>query len=336
MRRCSVVLALAVMMLHAPATAQTLTAASAGRLEFETADFTGFPAYLAGTVQARPRIHGTLVLPQAAPDMRLPGVILMHGGAGIRGAERSAASRLVKLGYATFTVDRATGRGINLETQRLRISYASQLADAFYALKVLASHPRVDPLRIGILGFSQGGQLALLSANAPLQRALLPEGPTFAAHVGVYPDCWFSMHGEGTFTGSPVLLLLGGKDDSTPAQRCLDMTMLHQATNTNSSITTVVYPNAPHNWDNLDLPQPTHLKTQGSSMGCPAFSMTGSSGAVFVIEKAAVRPMTWAEVGGIAGVCVKAGATAGLDRATAEESAAAVTAFLARTLTSSR
>ena len=49
----------------------------------------------------------------------------------------------------------------------------ANLADALAALKLLATHPRIDPARIGVMGFSRGGQVALYSSLEPLRRGVI-------------------------------------------------------------------------------------------------------------------------------------------------------------------
>jgi len=73
------------------------------------------------------------------------------------------------------------------------------LPDAFGALKYLASHPAIDPQRIGMLGFSWGAMLSVLAMDEPAAEGALGAGPRFAAHAGHYLVCaFFQVDGRAT------------------------------------------------------------------------------------------------------------------------------------------
>ena len=95
------------------------------------------------------------------------------------------------------------------------------MADALVALKLLATHPRIEPARIGVLGFSKGGQVALYTELEPFRQAVIADDIRFALHVAFYPYCsdWYMSE---RLTKAPMLLLLGGQDDYTPAGPCRD------------------------------------------------------------------------------------------------------------------
>lgn len=93
------------------------------------------------------------------------------------------------------------------------------MADALHALRLLATHPRIDPERIGVIGFSKRGQVALYTPLEPFRRAVVEDDRRFAAHAALYSYCsdWYT---SARITGAPLLLLLGGRDDSTLAEPC--------------------------------------------------------------------------------------------------------------------
>ena len=100
-------------------------------------------------------------------------MVIAHGSGGIlAGREDAWAARLNGLGIATFVVDSFAPRGLSSTARdQSRLSTMANLADALAALKLLATHPRIDPARIGVMGFSRGGQVALYSSLEPLRHA---------------------------------------------------------------------------------------------------------------------------------------------------------------------
>jgi dienelactone hydrolase len=125
----------------------------------------------------------------------------------------------------------------------------SGVADAYAALRLLASEPRIDVDRIGILGFSFGGEVAHMAALEPIRSALNPGQGRFAAHVAFYPALNFGAIAErGAYTGSPVLMLLGGKDENLPAAKVESYLAYARGAGNPAPIETVIYPGAYHAW----------------------------------------------------------------------------------------
>jgi dienelactone hydrolase len=54
----------------------------------------------------------------------------------------------------------------------------------------------------------------------PIRRAVIDDDLRFAAHAAFYPGCGVPFL-SAQVDGSPILMLLGGKDDYTPASNCL-------------------------------------------------------------------------------------------------------------------
>jgi dienelactone hydrolase len=113
--------------------------------------------------------------------------------------------------------------------------------DAYGALAALRALPFVDGKRVGVMGGSHGGWTVLAAMFDPREdgNALASakrEG--FAAAVALYPGCaarygdWSTAREPGksfgpavTFTGTyrpiaPMLILIGERDDWTPAEPC--------------------------------------------------------------------------------------------------------------------
>jgi dienelactone hydrolase len=198
-------------------------------------------------------IAGVLTLPESAtPNAKVPAMVVVHGSSGVLANEWEWAKSLNELGVASFVIDNFTGRGIaETATDQSRLSPSADVAGALAALSLLATHPAIDPRRIGVIGFSRGGSAAINSALEPIRRAVIDDDLRFAAHIAVYPGCsvpYVSAH----LDGSPILMLLGGKDDYTPASSCLDYADRLRASG--APIKVVVYPNANHGFDSTAAP----------------------------------------------------------------------------------
>lgn len=144
-----------------------------------------------------------------------PAVVLLHGCSGITPQMGRWAARLVQWGMAALVLDSFGPRGVeNVCGTGARVPPSLRAADALSAAAALRGRAEIDPERISLLGFSHGGSAALAAAsqNQVQRNAALP----FARVVAFYPWC-----PKGGFPlASPVLVLIGGADDWTPAARC--------------------------------------------------------------------------------------------------------------------
>jgi dienelactone hydrolase len=178
----------------------------------------GGPTSLITNRASTVEVLGTLSLPPGTA--RVPAMVVVHGSGGVSaGREHAWAKRLGDMGVAAFVTDSFRPRGVTTTAEdQSRVSTVSMVADAFNALKLLSTHPRIDPNRIGIMGFSKGGQVSLYTALEPFRRAVSPN-LRFATHVPLYPSCALPYISR-EITGAPMLVLMGGADDYTPAAQC--------------------------------------------------------------------------------------------------------------------
>jgi dienelactone hydrolase len=152
---------------------------------------------------------------------KVPAMVIAHGSGGVSDAREGRwTSRLNEIGIAAFYFDSFGPRGIrDTVTDQSQLSPAANVADALFALKLLATHPRIDPERIGVMGFSRGGGVSIDTALEPIRRSIIDGPLKFAVHVPFYPPC-NTMYKADTITGAPIRFMLGGSDDYTPAHLC--------------------------------------------------------------------------------------------------------------------
>ena len=183
-----------------------------------------------------------------------PAVVLMHGCSGTerhtshqtvwRGLNRHA-SLLNDHGYVTLIVDSFGARGITDGCQTGGKYYPVQVSDAHAAYDHLASLPFVDAERIGFVGLSLGGGTALrLALGSTVNSRTRLGHDSYAALVAYYPWC----EADRAFDlARPFLILIGEKDDWTPASRCIAMRSLAEIAAPDMELE--VYPDAHHSFD---------------------------------------------------------------------------------------
>jgi len=85
-------------------------------------------------------------------------LVLVPGTVGVGPREERWAEELNSLGVATFVLDSFRGRGIAPPFESGAVpSSLAMIVDSYRALSLLATHPRIDPERIALMGFSRGG-----------------------------------------------------------------------------------------------------------------------------------------------------------------------------------
>ena len=186
----------------------------------------------------------------------LPAVIIVHGSAGVDSRGAFYAADLNQAGIATLEIDMWTARGISGAEGRPK-GVPETLPDAYGAFKLLTSNPVIDAKRIGIMGFSWGGVVSMLTATRSYTERYLGKEVRFAAHAPNYPICWVYNRVPGyelkEFTGAPILLQAGELDDYDQPDTC---PKLAQALGDDGArlLSLKVYPNAAHGWDRLEPP----------------------------------------------------------------------------------
>jgi len=218
-------------------------------VRFETA------AYRLGELQQRaalergegPRRPTTIIGYLDKPDGSgpFPAVVTVHGCLGLNDFRRNSAEQLAGRGYVSLVVDSFATRGVKDDCLA---GLGDRQGDAAGALAYLAQQPFVDPHRIVLVGFAQGGTAALGLATArPSPIFDLPAGLRFKAVVAFYPSC----SAAGNELAVPALVLIGGLDDWSRAVECEWWALRRRGKG--APVHIEVYPEAYHAFDDPNL-----------------------------------------------------------------------------------
>jgi dienelactone hydrolase len=275
----------------------TLADGRTGRFPILTATFPTAP----GAVEQPGTVTADLSVPNGSG--RVPAVIVLHSCGGVTSDITGWARELDHMGYAALVVDSFTGRGVNeICTGHTSVSVGSRLADLFRAQELLATHPRVDPQRIGVLGFSHGGWVALWASHAQYQRRFMRgTGAPPAAYGAFYPvGCNARLLNEADVAGGPVRIFQGTDDDWTTIDHCREWVARRRAAGKDVSL--VEYDGALHAFDVSFYARPRRFRDVVNPSGC---RMIQQADGTFVDE--AGKPFSGASP------CMTRGASVGYD-----------------------
>jgi dienelactone hydrolase len=188
-------------------------------------------------------IAGTLFKPAGARPF--PAVVYMSGCGGVdsppnRAQQKAVVDHLLSRGIATLIVDPFTPRnepkGVcadlgNLDGERATQYFSRGGNDAVAALNVLKAMPDIDTKRIFLLGYSYGAISSLFATDT---KNPAHQDAKVAGIIAYYPFCY-----DGVDPSVPVLVMIGEKDDWTPAAKC-------QAVTGKIDFEVVVYPGDTH------------------------------------------------------------------------------------------
>lgn len=185
-------------------------------------------------------IAGALFKPAGAGPF--PAVVYMSGCAGLNNPpemalERTVVEHFLAKGVATLIVDPFTPRnefqGICATLNEEKwAEYAIRGGDdAVAAVKVLRSMADIDSNRIFLQGYSYGARASLFAVDPKTPGT---HDSKIAGVIAYYPYCYDNIE-----FSTPTLVLIGDKDDWTPAKLC-------QAVKEKPNVEIVVFPGATH------------------------------------------------------------------------------------------
>jgi dienelactone hydrolase len=278
--------------------------AQVSRIEIQTFSSTTLSdqEFLTGKKDGKPvLIAGELRIPRAGTD-RLPVVVLLHGSGGVGGNVDEWAQMLNSMGVAAFIVDSFTARGIqSTVNDQDKLGRLAMTVDAYRALEMLAKHPRLDPDRIALMGFSRGGQATLYASLKRFQKMHGPAGARFAAYIPFYPNCTTAYLDDEEVADKPIRIFHGVADDYAPVGPC--RAYVGRLRKAGRDVQLTEYPEAHHVFDWPALTTPVRLAQAQTARRC----RTEETANGVVVNSESKQPFTHQDP------CVERGATIAYD-----------------------
>lgn len=223
--------------------------------------------FLSGQKDGKPvTLGGELRLPRPGTD-RLPVVVLLHGSGGVSGYVTDWERDLNAMGVATFVIDSFTARGIyRTDFDQSQLGRLAMIVDAYRALDLLAKHPRIDPARVALMGFSRGGQAVLYAGLKRFQRMHGTPGLEFAVYIPFYASCGTKFRDDEEMTDQPVRIFHGTADEMVPIEPC--RTYVGRLRATGKDVRLTEYEGAGHVFDWQALKKPVRLDKAQTTRHC--------------------------------------------------------------------
>ena len=209
-------------------------------------------------------LSGYLSLPDIVPPH--PAIVFLHGcsGLGVAGSLRPHYSSWMRLlgsrGFAVLAIDSLAPRGFPtgcLRGPHRRRLYAERPGDAYAGLLYLQARGDIDTARVGLMGWSQGGGIVLLTVNTEsIGRPVPAPAHDFRAAVALYPSACndrfqskpFTKVEVGTWkTIAPLLVLHGAADNWTRPGPC--KRFVERAARRGEPMEIILYDKAVHAFD---------------------------------------------------------------------------------------
>ncbi len=196
---------------------------------------TGNVAYSEGETP----LTGFLAVDAASPDKR-PGILVVHGGAGLDDHARGRAQRFAQAGFVAFACD-MYGEGVRGSRERtvqliteLRANRDVLVRRPKPAIDILLSDSRVDG-RIAAVGYCFGGMVVLELARS---------GARIGGVVSVHGSLETTRPAEPSSINAPILVCHGALDPHVPMTQVA--TFAEEMKNAGADYQLIVYGGAMH------------------------------------------------------------------------------------------
>jgi dienelactone hydrolase len=215
------------------------------------------------------RLNGFLAIDADRPGTR-PGVLVVHGGAGLDDHARGRARRFAESGFVVFACD-MYGEGVT-GNRELTIRHIGDLRNNRTALvrrvqsaiEILSSRPEVDG-RIAAVGYCFGGMIALEYARG---------GTATSGVVSVPGSLETTTPAEPSSIRTRILVCHGALDPHAPMSQVT--TFAEEMKNAGADYQLIVYGNAMHGF--------THETATGQQPGVRYHAQTDARSSVAIEE----------------------------------------------------
>ena len=203
--------------------------------------------------QGAERLIGYIVRPAGHGDGPHPAIIALHGCGGpinkrgqLSSRHADWANRWAMAGYVVLFPDSFNSRGIRevctIKAGARPVTVMDRVSDVVAAADWLADKSFVDPKRIALIGWSNGGTTLLnaMRTGSPLTRG------RFTAAIAFYPGCRVPGReaARGRFRlAMPVTILIGTADNWTEPEHC------RKLAGNDQNVRVVEYAGAVHGFD---------------------------------------------------------------------------------------
>jgi len=250
---------------------------------------------------------------------KLPAVVLMHGSGGVSPTMEAWTRQLNAMGISTFVIDGFSGRGLTSVNQdQAKLGRLNFILDIYGALEILSKHPRIDPERIVLMGFSRGGQGTLYASVKRFNDLWNKSGAQFAAYIPFYPDCATAYAGDTDVVDRPIRIFHGTPDDYNPVATC--KAFVARLQEAKRDVTLTEYPDSQHGFDLGLLGVSSNVVASGAQTVRNCRIAESEGGALINTETQA--PFSYKDA------CVELYPHVGGNPATAQEARKAVSEFL--------
>ena len=245
--------------------------------------------FLTGQAGTPVTIAGVLRIPRGTG--RLPLVVYLPPSSGFQGGDIDLWDRqFAEMGIATFALDEFAARGItDLVLDQSRFGRLNAILDLYRSLAVLADHPRIDPARIVVMGFSRGGSASLYAGVTRFDRMWNTGGVHPAAFIALYPTCATTYLNDTDVIDRPIRAFSGIPDDNAEIGPCREYIGRLRAKGRDAMLTE--FPDTWHSYDNPLYPIAPTMVANGQRTHCAlAERSTGT-----IINTATAKPFTFSD-----------------------------------------